>query len=86
MEKDRLDQMRHEIELLKSQVSLENKVKEENAQLAARLLEEKRQTDEAMNNRMRDKLKVEVKYRKNTTLLITTANLTKPLQKLSIYF
>ena len=73
MEKDRLDQMRHEIELLKSQVSLENKVKEENAQLAARLLEEKRQTDEAMNNRMRDKLKVEVKYRKKQTLLITTA-------------
>ncbi|XP_075240130.1 uncharacterized protein LOC142335490 [Convolutriloba macropyga] len=60
MDKERVEQIKYNTEVLKNKVNLENKVKEQNAQLATRLLEEKRQNDTSANLRHRDKLKVEI--------------------------
>ena len=64
MDKERVEQIKYNTEVLKNKVNLENKVKEQNAQLATRLLEEKRQNDTSANLRHRDKLKVEASQKK----------------------
>jgi len=60
MDKDRVEQIKHETEVLKNKVYLENKAKQQNAQLANRKLEEKRQVDHKQTLTQRDKLKNEI--------------------------
>ena len=60
LQREKTDMMRHSTEVLKVQVDLESQQVEQNARLAERRLEEKRQTHAQINEEKKKKLNNEV--------------------------